>query len=767
MFRSATLVIIAFWAFLQAGAMPAYKKSVLVKLSDGQETYITLKGDELCKWAVSEGGHILLHDSIGNWVYAMLDEDGYRVPSGWHLSAEENRVSGLSAFLARNRAAGAVKFRTSAPRRQREVVLKQSSSVVGARKALVILMSFKDKPFKKSRLDFNKLFNQQGYSEDGAIGSVHDYYRENSYGQLDLTCDVLGPYVSAFPMEYYGKNTFNGQDANPYALFKEAMEHVSGEVNLADYDMDGDGYLDNVHIIFAGYGEEAGADAAAIWSHESRFTPITMQGIKIASYSCAPELRGNRGEGISRIGPHCHEIGHALGAMDYYDTDYSQGGEYAGTGDWDVMASGSWNNDGIAPAHFNPYVKAYVFGWSEVGELPDGQRVTLVPSIRNKGGMFRKETPVAGEYYLLENRVREGFDCSLPGEGLMIYHIHKDLEGAASKNNVINAAFPQMCYPVCASSSYAVPTARPESFGEIDSDGCPFPGSSDNCFFSDATIPSSKCWDGQDSGISISDIRLDEAGVITLNTGSNQERQVVFKEGFEAENVLENWNVECLNGTLTWERQTKTSGDVGTLGDNLTPDAAEGVGYLSMKNKNFLTGGVSRVSTGRLDPGLLSKYILSFRYQVRSYKQQKGSIAIYYKPVSHTGWTLLKVLTEETSEWKLCEITLPASETEYQLAFEGTLNGMGGLFIDDLNVYKESGGMGIGSSFVGQELFSFISRKGVVEVQASEDILMDIYAVSGLFYGRFGFMRGKSTLSLPPQLYIGICRGRHVRFVVY
>lgn len=60
-------------------------------------------------------------------------------------------------------------------------------------------------------------------------------------------------------MAYYGSNGYGGSDTNPYALFLEAMEHAVREIDLQDYDADGDGYVDNVHIVFAGYGEEAGA----------------------------------------------------------------------------------------------------------------------------------------------------------------------------------------------------------------------------------------------------------------------------------------------------------------------------------------------------------------------------------------------------------------------------------------------------------------------------------------------------------------------------
>ena len=122
------------------------------------------------------------------------------------------------------------------------------------------------------------------------------------------------------------------------------------------------------------------------------------------------------GNGISRIGPHCHEIGHALGAMDYYDTNYEEDGHYPGCGVWDVMASGSWNNDGISPANFNPYVRIYDFGWEEAASLQKDAENEIRPSCE-KGNIYRLDTGTDGDYYLLENRQRVSFDEALPGEG--------------------------------------------------------------------------------------------------------------------------------------------------------------------------------------------------------------------------------------------------------------------------------------------------------------------------------------------------------------
>ena len=108
------------------------------------------------------------------------------------------------------------------------------------------------------------------------------------------------------------------------------------------------------------------------------------------------------------------------------------------------------------PAHFNPYVKAYDFGWVGVTTLTHTGDYSLHPSTWEKDGVYRVDTGSEGDFYLLESRVRDGFDTALPGEGLMVYHVHPRIEEGAY-GNTINASAPQMMYPVCASSSVSFP----------------------------------------------------------------------------------------------------------------------------------------------------------------------------------------------------------------------------------------------------------------------------------------------------------------------
>ena len=544
-------------------SVPAYPHKVTVYV-DGKQIFIRLFGDEYCHWAETQDGFSLVQDTLNRWCYATTDSDGRLVPTKYHLKASLD--NGTLMFLSNQprhlRPNAAKSLRVKKARKALAASKTTRKPVVGQRRMLVILMAYKDRPFTKTVDDFYKLFNEKEYQDDGARGSVHDFYDDVSYGQLQVTCDIYGPYTAQRNMSYYGRDEGDNTSPNAYKLFQEAINHVADETDLTQYDGDGDGYIDNVHIVFAGYGQEFGAEADAIWSHESSFQfPYFIKDIKIDRYSCAPELRNNRGKGISRIGVHCHEIGHALGAMDYYDTE-EDAVEYIGTGEWDVMASGSHNSDGISPADFNPYVKAFDFGWVKPKALPLG-KITVLPSNDSSEHYYILQSQGQGDYYLLENRQRTGWGRGLPGAGLLIYHIHQDIETA---ENYINATHPQMCYVVCASLRYDKPDGSPESYGgenRINSTGCPYPGFSHNTSFTPSSTPAAFWWTGEPCRISLTEItQHDDYSITLLNESEDvniepEETELItlLNEGFEGEPLIQTdsqlWQVEQSGNGIT------------------------------------------------------------------------------------------------------------------------------------------------------------------------------------------------------------------------
>ena len=181
-------------------AVIAYPGLVDFKQPDGEIVKIRMKGSESLKWAESEDGYTLLYDTAGNLVYAELDAKG-------DLSA-----SNLIATNIASRPAEVAKKLQSTPKRltfspsqmsmanqvrqarAKQMVVTPNSPVIGTRKMLLILVEFSDYSFKKSKNDFDKLMNQLNYTDGGRYGSVRDYFKENSFDQLDLVTDVVGIY---------------------------------------------------------------------------------------------------------------------------------------------------------------------------------------------------------------------------------------------------------------------------------------------------------------------------------------------------------------------------------------------------------------------------------------------------------------------------------------------------------------------------------------------------------------------------------------------
>ncbi len=485
----------------QTQAVPAYPGLVQYKQANGKTLAIFLKGDEKVKWATTEDGYTIMLNSNGVYEYAIQDMKGDLQLSGIEVNNIKERTAAEKELLSK--VSTGLYYSPSQLSMMKSIwdiksaEAQKAFPTTGNRKLICILMGFKDKAFTKTQSDFNNLFNQVGYSTGGATGSVKDYYLENSWGQFNLTVDVFGPYTASQNMSYYGANDAYGNDKNPRALVTEAVNAADASANFANYDNDGDGTVDGVYVIYAGYGEEAGASADAIWAHAWSITPVTKDGKTISKYSCSAELRGNSGTTITSIGVICHEFGHVLGAPDYYDTDYSTGGQFEGTGKWDMMASGSWNNNGVTPAHHNAYTKVKVYGWATATVLSSATNVTVKPVKDNKS-FFQINSTTSGEYWIMENRQQVGFDAYVPGHGLIIYHVHKDVASASSSNN-INATYPQKMYPVCASAT-TNPGTTSSTYGSINSTGCPFPGSSNKTSFTDATTPNMKSWAGANTG---------------------------------------------------------------------------------------------------------------------------------------------------------------------------------------------------------------------------------------------------------------------------
>ena len=539
-------------------SIPAYPYPITYTQPNGDTLTIRIKGDERIHCCKTMDDYTLLRNKAGYLTYAQLDEDGNLQPSDFIATNIEERNIVVNSFLQ------TIEKNLFYSDVQKQIMLKVweiedkavnenfakgGNTVKGSLKTLCAFVQYPEKPMIKTMEQFEDMFNQLGYTGNGT-GSVRDFFKETSYNKLDLTITLCGIYTAPYSSAYSA--THAGELARWTAQKVAAESHI----NFADYDSNRDGEVDGFHFIFAGRGKEATNNNDEIWSHKSQFyPPVYKNGKSVSIYSCSPELLGNN---ISTIGVICHEMTHAvLGAPDFYDTNYEEGGLYEGTGKWDIMANGSWNGSpgGNQPPHHNMYTKIQA-GWVTPTLLELPATIEDMPNSAENPVAYRINTTTPNEYFLLDNRQRVGFDASVPGRGLLIYRVGSFLGSS------VNTSHPQGMYPVCASSTVAIPgNGDPATqYGNINSAGCPFPGTSNKTEFTDNTTPSMKSWANQNTDKPITNISM-----------NNKLISFDFRGGGcpLVKDLTVNFADNCSKAILNWNAPGSHKGDKSVLWYNM------------------------------------------------------------------------------------------------------------------------------------------------------------------------------------------------------
>ena len=401
---------------LSATAIPAkHGQWRTITLTDGTEVNVKLQGDEYAHFWQDAKGNSYVFDETQN---------AYKVANMQQLMEK-----------AQARRAAANSRRSQRLKGQKKV--GEFGNFIGSKKGLIILVQYKDVSFKAAHTQayFNRVANEENFSHaDGFIGSVHDYFTAQSGGQFDLTFDVMGPVTLSQNQSYYGGNDWSGNDKNPEKMVIEGCQAIDSQVDFHDYDWDGDGEVDQVFILYAGLGEANGGSTNTVWPHEwelsSAGSSLTLDGVKIDTYGCSCELQPS---GVDGIGTICHEFSHCLGYPDMYDTAY--GGHY-GMYSWDLMDMGSYNGDGFIPAGYTSYEKMCA-GWQQPIELKGTKEITGMKALTEEGESYIIYNKAhTDEYFLLENRQKNGWDQELEGNGLLILHL--DYNANIWANNMVN-----------------------------------------------------------------------------------------------------------------------------------------------------------------------------------------------------------------------------------------------------------------------------------------------------------------------------------------
>ncbi|MBR5963905.1 MAG: M6 family metalloprotease domain-containing protein [Bacteroidaceae bacterium] len=429
-------IILFFWLTIDAFAIPAKRTFFKVMLEDGTYTSVCLVGDETFHFLVTADGTPVLPTENG--AYRLSPQSKDEISSQW-----AKRLS------SRNEQ----RLRKVRKLQQQRRVFGHPTSYIGKKKGLVILVNFADLTMKTtSTLEaFDNQFNQEGYRKNGHQGSVRDYFIDASYGKFEIDFDVVGPVTVSKSYSYYGRNNRSGDDSYPATMVAEACLKIDSLVNFKDYDWDEDGFVDQVYVIYAGYGEHAGASSNTIWPHEYELSTSASEGdgpgaifldsVTIDTYAMSCELSGVSGSTIDGIGTACHEFSHCLGLPDFYDTSYSGG---FGMNTWDLLDFGSYNgptNDGQVPAGFTAYERWFA-GWMELEELSESKIISEMPSLQDSACAYVMYNDAdRNEFFILENRQNRGWfqyvGTNESCHGLLIYHV--DFDSLAWEDNSVNS----------------------------------------------------------------------------------------------------------------------------------------------------------------------------------------------------------------------------------------------------------------------------------------------------------------------------------------
>lgn len=397
---------------------------------------------------------------------------------------------------------------------------------VAHRNILVVLCQFSDE--KPAAVSTPRYFQNLFFSDDPNDGliSLREYYRQQSGGRLILSGTLTGEWIT-MPQSYaYYTNNIAGLGSYPRSaqlLAEHAMsaayDHFDG--NLGFFDNDGpdgvsasgddDGYLDAVAVIVPGAGGEVTCTQPSgcqrLWAHQfgaatySGYLPgMTLGAQRGFLYFLGSEY--NEAPGDHASGTWFHEFSHTLGLPDLYDLT----GPNA-LGFFSLMALGNYlpfagdpitsgGRFGERAGSLDAWSRQYL-GFDDPVTVTTSGHYTLAPVTRGGGSLKVWTNGEAGtEYFLLENRVREGSDRFVPGEGLLIYHV--------DDTKLDNVDGP---------SNYRVRLIQADGLDELGTAnggyGDPedfFPGPLNKTSLTESTTPSSRTLNGLDSGIRITNI---------------------------------------------------------------------------------------------------------------------------------------------------------------------------------------------------------------------------------------------------------------------
>ena len=248
----------------------SFRKNVPQRLvqPSGETIHVFASGDEFHNWLHNEKGQTIVQDpESGYYVYAKLVGDEL-LPTSFIVKDKELAPVSVETGLNISAAAYQRKVQT---RLSRQIPVRKkdggsslkstSTKKQGKCTTLVVLIGFSD----VVKMDYSYVQLDSIYNHPTAW-SVRTNYLADSYGKMTVESPVFpksgSVYIDAHPRSYYspynvvtnpegykdGEESFKRENELVSAALMKAAKEIPSNM---DMDQDGDGYIDNVTILFA------------------------------------------------------------------------------------------------------------------------------------------------------------------------------------------------------------------------------------------------------------------------------------------------------------------------------------------------------------------------------------------------------------------------------------------------------------------------------------------------------------------------------------
>ena len=506
---------------------------LILEQENGKPVSLIVSGDEFYARHETLDGFTVVYDNrMGLYCYAILVQGRFK---STEIPTHKRPPSGTRRHLQESPEVRAIKFeqrfRNLYPQERVAVGSGRVNYTLGLNNGLLtgrrvsdgdvvgltILVEFQDVRAGITPEHVDALLNGENYDTNGNYCSVREYYQLVSNGKLNYRNWVVGPIRLSGDRRHY--------ETTP--LMREALLAAIQKYNLdlADFDSRNDGIVDAVSFMYAGrtvYGINGDTNNPSyLWPHNSVLN-FQHNGISTNYYQISSLGRSSL---ELTIGTFCHESGHMLCRFpDLYDYGRrdDDSTESAGLSRYCLMSSGNHLNMGRTPAPVCGYLRDLV-GWpnkttylSETGsrEVRHG----------DYNHIFKCLTDKSNEYFIIENRAKLDLDAYLPSSGLAVFHC--DTEGSNEWQHG-SAERHYQCALLQADGRRDLENDRRGDMTDL------FANVS-GIALSNNTLPSSREWDGSDSGMIIRNISA-PGRLMTFDIGSepiDPSTGMVFGEEF-------------------------------------------------------------------------------------------------------------------------------------------------------------------------------------------------------------------------------------------